>query len=84
MSTTCRPYYARRILEGEASTIYTSVAMLDTQAAFDTVNHDLFDMTIFATGIGGKTWETIHSLNKGANTHIEWQGEYSHLSQIAI
>ena len=50
------------------------IAFLDVKAAFDVVSHESLLRKLFHIGVEGKEWSLIHSLHKGAESVVKWEG----------
>ena len=50
------------------------MAFLDVKAAFDVVSHESLLRKLFHIGVDGQEWTLIHSLHKGAESVVKWEG----------
>ena len=53
------------------------MAFLDVKAAFDVVSHESLLRKLFHIGVEGQEWSLIHSLHKGAESVVKWEGSTS-------
>lgn len=57
------------------NTLY--VATLDSQKAFDVVNHQILMKKLYEQGIGCHLWTIISSMYKGLTAKVKWEGDIS-------
>ena len=55
---------------------------LDTQKAFDVVNHDILLHKLYTDGIQGKDWLLIQSLYSDMTASVKWKGKLSNVVSI--
>ena len=50
------------------------IAFFDVKVAFDVVSHESLLRKLFHIRVEGKEWSLIHSLHKGAESVVKWEG----------
>ena len=65
-------------LDAKMNNSHLHIATLDSQKAFDVVNHPILFDKLFYSGANLTIWRLVKGMYEGLTSQVKWQGNYSY------